>query len=178
MKRDESEINVRPAALNDREEAGALWMNLMREHEAMEPRFKLAADAALRWKNDFPLWIEDQTRRIMLAEEAGRIVGFIQAHRHVEPPVFEEVAEVYIDEIYTLPEVRGRGIGRLLLDNIKDWAGSVGARRLRFGVLTANSAGIRFWESEGAVQMGRIYTVSIQSESQIETGKPTRKLGF
>ena len=169
---------LRPATLQDLDAVCALWVNLMQEHEDLDPRFVMAQDAPKRWRNDYPAWIDDGTRRILLAEQQGLIVGFIQAHRHAEPPIFEEVPEVYIDEIYTIPGVRGQGVGRKLLDAILQWAGRLGARQLRLGVLTANKKGIKFWEAAGAHPFIGTYILPVESAGPGEAKKHTRRLGF
>ncbi len=171
-------VTLRPATLQDRDTVGALWLDLMQEHEAMEPLFVLADDAALRWRNDYPAWIEDGTRKFLLAEQNGEIIGFIQAHRHVEPPVYAATAEVYIDEIYLRTDSRGLGAGRLLLDAIRQWASEVGAERLRFRVLAKNDDGIKFWEREGARHLVSTYTIPVQPGAQKEIKKHVRKIGF
>ncbi|MFK7845270.1 MAG: GNAT family N-acetyltransferase [Rhodothermales bacterium] len=150
----------------------------MKEHEAMDTRFVLSDDADLRWKNDFPLWIDDLTRRIVVAELGGRIIGFIQAHRRLEPPVFRVSPEVYIDEIYVLPSIRDQGVGKQLLDYIKEWAEALGSDRIRLKVLAANQKGIAFWEREGAAPIDLAYTIELEPTHQEEKKVRTGKLGF
>lgn len=173
-----TDIILRPASLQDRDAVCALWMDLMKEHEAMEPLFVLAEDASLRWKNDYPAWIEDRTRKFLLAVYQQEIVGFIQAHRHVEPPIYAAAPEVYVDEIYLRPGLRGKGGGRLLLDAVKHWATEIGAVRLRFRVLAVNEDGIRFWEQAGATHLISTYTIPVESGEQQEIKKHIRRIGF
>ncbi len=171
-------VTLRPAILKDRDAVGALWLNLMREHEAMEPLFVLAQDASLRWRNDFSTWIEDGTRKFMLAEQDGEIIGFIHAHRHLEPPVYVASPEVFVDEIYLRPESRGLGAGRLLLNAVRQWAEDLGAERLRFRVLAVNTNGIEFWERAGAKHLISTYVIPVQPGGQEEIKKHTRRIGF
>ena len=171
-------IILRPASGRDVEVVCVLWLKLMREHEAMDTRFVLSHDADLRWKNDFPLWVDDQTRQIIVAEQEGRIIGFIQAHRRLEPPVFRAAPEIYIDEIYVLPDARGLGIGKQLLEHVRQWAAALGAERLRLRVLAANKNGMTFWEAEGASAIDLSYTIELESELQEEIKVRSGKLGF
>ena len=174
----DSDIVLREASTHDASAVCALWLDLMHEHEALDARFVLSEDAPLRWKNDFPLWVEDQTRMLLLAELSGELVGFIQAHRRLDPPIFKEKPEVFIDELYVVPSARKRGVGRLLLDAIRTWAREVGAAQLRLRVLSANSDGLAFWERHGARSMDIALTIELEVQAEKEKEHRSRKLGF
>jgi ribosomal protein S18 acetylase RimI-like enzyme len=47
------------------------------------------------------------------------------------------------------PEFRGRGIGRLVVQNLCDSIQQKGAKEIRLGVLEENQPGIRFWSKAG-----------------------------
>ena len=178
MAENHNNVALREAEQADTEVICRLWLALMQEHELLDQRFVLSEDAGIRWKNDLPMWLEDGTRKIVLAENAGNVVGFIQAHRRVEPPIFKEIPEVYIDEVYVVPSQRGHGVGRLLLDEIKDWAERGGAEIIRLRVLAENEAGKLFWERSGAQQMDVTYTLTLENKTENAKKKSFRKLGF
>ncbi len=174
----EQDIVLRQAESGDVEVVSQLWMDLMQEHEALDLRFVLSDDAMLRWKNDYPLWVDDRTRKIILAEKGGQVIGFVQAHRRLEPPVFQEKPEVFIDELYVLPSSRSQGVGALLLGEVKKWAAQVGGERIRLRVLAANKPGISFWEREGAKSIDVTYTIELESARPDKKKTDSRKLGF
>ena len=75
--------SVRRAAAADRAAAVALWTALHREHEALDARYRLAADAPVRWAVDFGDWVRSDADRIWLAEADGDRVGLLTAHLYV-----------------------------------------------------------------------------------------------
>lgn len=153
-------------------------MALLEEQDEVESRFGVAEDARDRWENDFPMWLDDETYRVYLAESEGEIVGFVRAHRWGPPPVYEESSEVYLDELYVRPDDRREGKGTQLVTAVRDWAARIGARRLRLNVLAANEAARAFWSAQDAQPFTLTYTIA-QTEAE-ETGddEGSKKIGF
>ncbi len=143
-------MTIRPARPSDLAPALALWTALHREHQALDPRYRLAGDAPQRWAADFRDWSRSRTSRIWLALDAGRPVGLATAHLVQTPPTFEPVVFAYVDDLYVVPESRDAGLGAALLAGVRQWATEAGAAEIRAGVLAANPAGRRFWAREGA----------------------------
>ncbi|HEX9952418.1 MAG TPA: GNAT family N-acetyltransferase [Rubricoccaceae bacterium] len=152
---------VRRATVADRASAVALWTSLHREHEALDARYRLAADAAARWSTDFGDWARSATDRIWLAEAGGAAVGLLTAHLYVPAPTFAPSEMVYVDDLYVAPDVRGRGIGTLLLDEARAWGHATGASEVRAGVLATNPAGRRFWARAGARDFSVVVTLAL-----------------
>ncbi len=170
---------IRPARKSDGDALAALWQELLTEQQALDPRINIADDALKRWRNDFPLWIDDSTRRMIVAEHEGRIVGYVHAHRWGPPPIFAASSEVYIDDLYVREEVRGTGIGSNLVQAILAWAEELQADRLRMGVLTKNTDGHAFWKAVGANPLYTTFTIEIENESKPEkSSERQRRIGF
>lgn len=169
--------NIRRARKKEAEQVAALWEQFLAEQEKLEERFRAADDASERWLNDFPLWLEDETRRIFVAENGGSIAGFISVHRTGPPPIYADASEVYVDEIYVVPEHRGKGIGGELVGKVRAWAEELAADRLRFACLSNNDAARAFWQKQQARSF--YTTMTIELEGQVQNDKPaSRRLGF
>lgn len=169
-------ITVRRARREDEETLAFLWVQFLQEQTSLDPRFAVAEDALDRWRNDFPLWVGDESRRIFVAE-AGGIVGFATAHRWWPPPIYAEASEVYVDELYVTPASRRGGVGRRLVEAVQAWAGTLGADRLRLGMLAANENGALFWERLGARPFSVTLTIDLEKPPGASEA-PKRKLGF
>ena len=167
---------IRRAQKGDAEAVGRLWMELLESQSQLDPRFQPSEDALQRWKNDFPEWVRRDSRRIFVAEKEGAIRGFVTSERWSTPPIYREVREIYIDELYVEPGYRRRGFGRALVEAVATWAKEAGAQRLRAGTLGANTEGRTFWERVGAQAFTVTYTMDVQAsrEPEIRRGK----LGF
>ncbi len=171
-------ITFRAATAADADILCDFWLALMREHEELDPRLVLSEDAGVRWKNDYLHWIEDKTCNMVVAAGPAGPVGYIRAHRMVELPVFAPVPEVYIDKVYVIPDARGQGIGKKLVDKISNWAEACGAERVRLRVLKSNTKGIAFWEREGASAFYATYTMDLDPKPELRKKQETRRIGF
>lgn len=155
------EVTVRPARPADRDAAVALYASLHREHEALDPRYRLADDALARWATDVRDWTRSRADAVWLAETSaghpgspGRAaVGLLTAHLFQPSPMFRAHTFVWVDDLYVAPPLRGRGVGRRLLDAARAWGRERGAVELRAGVLAANAGARRFWSREGAADV-------------------------
>lgn len=141
---------MRRARLEDAREAGLLWLQLLMEQAARDRTRIPDADALGRWLNDFPYWVRDEYARILVAEEEGRLAGFLKAHVRSVAPVFVPRREAYLEAIYVEEEARRRGTGRQLLRALAKWAADMGPLAIRLHVATHNDAGRAFWTSLGA----------------------------
>lgn len=170
--------NVRRAQPADQSTVGDLWIQLLKEQEALEDRFGVAEDARDRWSNDFSLWLEDETYRVYVAESDDDIVGFATAHRWGPPPIYAESSEVYLNEVYVRPDERREGWGTQLVSAVRDWTKRIGARRLRFNVLAANEAARSFWTALDARPLTLTYTLERSDPEEETDDEGSKKIGF
>ena len=88
---------------------------------------------------------------MLIAEDSGKPVGWAFAHDEkaevfvVEP----ERSHGFLAELFLLPEVRGKGLGRALIERCEAWARERGHKLLTVGVLAKNPAAIRAYEGAG-----------------------------
>jgi GNAT superfamily N-acetyltransferase len=169
--------NVRRAQPEDQDPVGDLWVQLLDEQDELEDRFGIADDARDRWENDFPLWLDDETYRVYIAEVDGEIAGFATAHRWGPPPIYEESSEVYLDELYVRPDDRRSGLGTQLVAAIRDWTDRIGARRIRLNVLSANEAARAFWAAQDATSLTLTFTIE-RTGAEEGNDEGSKKIGF
>jgi len=55
----------------------------------------------------------------------------------------------FLAELYVMPQARGKGLGRALIEGCEAWARSRGHKLLTVGVLARNSSAIRAYEGSG-----------------------------
>lgn len=170
--------DVRQAQPADQTAVGDLWVRLLEEQERLEDRFGVAEDARDRWDNDFPLWLDDETYRVYVAEPEDGIVGFATAHRWGPPPIYEESSEVYLDELFVRPDDRREGLGTQLVNAVRAWTDRIGARRLRFNVLAANEAARGFWGAQDADPLTLTFTLEQTDSKGKEDDEGSEKIGF
>jgi len=88
---------------------------------------------------------------MLIAEDAEKPVGWAFAHdESAEVFVVEhERSHGYLTELFLLPQARGKGLGRALIEGCEDWARQRGHRLLTVGVLSHNRSAIRAYEGSG-----------------------------
>jgi len=172
--------DVRRAQVADQEAVGDLWLQFLNEQADQDDRMGIADDALDRWQNDFPVWLEDETARVYVAEGAdGRVVGFVTARRWGPPPIYEESSEVYLDELFVHPEARREGYGTQLVNAVRNWFEELGARRIRLRVLTANQSGRAFWAAQEALPMSMTFTIEGEEPAEsADENEGSKKIGF
>ena len=87
----------------------------------------------------------------VIACVGGEPVGFaVWFHNY---STFVSRPGLYLEDLFVLPEWRGRGIGRALLRHLARIAVSRGCGRMEWAVLDWNEPAIRFYRSLGARSM-------------------------
>jgi GNAT superfamily N-acetyltransferase len=171
--------DVRQAQAADQETVGDLWMTLLDSQSEMDGRVGVAEDARERWENDFPMWLDDETARLYVAEnDDGTIVGLASARRWGPAPIYEDTSEVYLDELYVRPDSRRQGYGTQLVRAVRHWSDQVGARRVRMRVLTSNADGRAFWASQDAIPLSMTLTIEGTAPDESASDEGSEKIGF
>jgi phosphinothricin acetyltransferase len=107
------------------------------------------------FETDVPSWSEWSEAKLpvcrLVAEVNGRVVGFAAVSPVSSRPVYAGVAEVmvYVDE-----GVRGRGVGRLLLEALVRCAEAADLWTLQAGIFPENAASIAVHRAVGFEVMG------------------------
>jgi GNAT superfamily N-acetyltransferase len=88
---------------------------------------------------------------VLLAEEAGEAVGYALFFHNYS--TFLGQRTLYLEDLFVLPEQRGKGHGKALLRAVARLAMERGCGRLEWSVLNWNQPAIDFYRSLGAVPM-------------------------
>ena len=88
---------------------------------------------------------------VLLAEDEGQVVGFALFFQNFS--TFLGRPGLYLEDLFVLPEFRGRGHGKALFMALARLAVERGCGRLEWAVLNWNEPAIGFYRSLGAVPM-------------------------
>lgn len=97
------------------------------------------------------LFGDDKFVEILIAEYDKQIVG--QALFFKNFSTFLGKPGIYLEDLYVKPEMRGKGIGKALLDKIIAIAKERNYGRVEWSVLDWNEPAINFYKNIGAVPM-------------------------
>ncbi|QXV67310.1 GNAT family N-acetyltransferase [Mucilaginibacter sp. 21P] len=86
---------------------------------------------------------------LVVAESNGEVIASGYARINESKPYLRHPHEAYLGFMYVLPEYRGKGINRLIIDALKNWAKSHNVSELRLEVYSENAPAIKAYEKFG-----------------------------
>ncbi|MEO9657946.1 MULTISPECIES: arsinothricin resistance N-acetyltransferase ArsN1 family B [Alphaproteobacteria] len=104
--------------------------------------------------------VDEMSRRIeatlvthpwLVCEENGRVLGYVYAGRHRERPAYQWSADV---SAYLAPQVRRRGLARLLYARLFDILAAQGIASAFAGIALPNEASVGLHEATGFKPIG------------------------
>src|SRR5215831_1847769 len=107
----------------------------------------------------------DPKYRCVIAEWDSRPAGF--AFFFYNYSTWRGRPGLYLEDLFVLPEMRGKGIGKALLEHLAQIALSENCYGIRWMVLEWNEPAIKFYESLGAEILGAWETMLI-ADSALE----------
>ena len=110
------------------------------------------------------------TRRyaeVLLAEETGDVVGFALFFHNYS--TFRGKPGIYLEDLFVIPEARGRGHGKALLVALAKLAVERDCSRVEWSVLNWNTPSIKFYKSLGAGPMDEwtVYRLTDEALSRV-----------
>ena len=94
------------------------------------------------------LFGERRYAETLIAQDDGEAVGFALFFHNFS--TFLAQPGIYLEDLFVVPEQRGRGVGRALLERLAQVAVDRGCGRLEWAVLDWNKDAIKFYERLGA----------------------------
>jgi len=148
---------IREAHLPGDEPAILSFIIGLQDHEAaFEPDRRRDPSFAIEHWRDLQHRCAEKHGVMLIAEDGGKPVGWAFAYDEraelfvVEP----ERRHGYLAELFLLPQARGKGLGRALIEGCEAWARERGHKLLTVGVLAKNPTAIRAYEGAGYAPYG------------------------
>lgn len=130
-------VDVRPIEPADHDAWAPLFAAYREFYEIDED-----ADAVERvWS-----WIQDADHETnaLVAVVDGRVVGF--AHHRLYARPSEAGKGLYLDDLFTLPDLRGHGVGRALINRLAELASENGCSKVRWMTAEDNVVAQRLYD--------------------------------
>ena len=115
-------VTVASLAPADEDDWRALWAGYCAYNQASVPE-EVTADV---WRR--VLTQGDSTRGMIARDQLGRAVGLL--HYVLHPNTWGTVPVCYLEDLFTAPDVRGRGVGRTLIETLVARAREAGWSRV------------------------------------------------
>lgn len=127
-------------------------------------------DEVIATEEILELWIFDKKKaEVIIAEEDGEPVGFALFFHNFS--TFLGRAGVYLEDLFVIPEKRGKGYGKALLQKLAQIAVDRGCGRLEWWGLDWNESSIDFYKKLGAVSMDEWTVYRIAGNRLVEFSK-------
>ena len=126
--------------------------------------YERMADQVVADETTLEEWLFDrQKAEVLFAVLEGKEVGFALFFHNFS--TFLGRAGLYLEDLFVLPEVRGRGVGRAILKHLAALAVERGCGRLEWWCLDWNEPSIAFYRSLGAEPMSdwTVYRIAGQT---------------
>ena len=129
-------ITVRPIAATDKER----WLELFKQYIIFYKSSLTDEQFELDWQrinSDFNI-------NGLVAELNGQVVGL--AHYIFRPSTWAEKDFCYLEDLFVDPAVRGKGVGRALIDELHKIAVAKGAKRLYWTTAPDNETARKLYD--------------------------------
>jgi GNAT superfamily N-acetyltransferase len=142
-------------------------INALAEYERMSDQVVATEQGLRAW-----LFGDRPAAEVVLARADGSVVGFALFFHNFS--TFLGRPGLYLEDLFVVPEWRGRGIGRKLMAHLAEIAVSRGCGRMEWSVLDWNRPAIGFYERIGAslLEDWRVCRLSGDSLARLATGTP------
>lgn len=144
-------INIRKAIAEDYSALIGLFDEIDVIHRDNLPRLFQKPNGPAREPDYYLGLISDESTAVLIAEMDGKIVGSVHALVRNAPdfPILVPRRFAIVDSIVVKVGYRKRGIGRMLLEAVEEWAKMSGASSIELNVYEFNDEAITFYENLG-----------------------------
>ena len=139
------EIKIRKASLVDLGQLLAFEQDLIKTERPFDPTVK--PDPVNYY--DLKAMLTDQHIEMVVAEVDNKIIASGYARIDRSKPYSKHSHQAYLGFMYVLPEYRGQGINKKIMDVLKAWATSQSITEFRLDVYYENVSAIKAYEKFG-----------------------------
>lgn len=119
-------------------------------HATQDPdRFAVRPDIVERYAAWLPERAVDPRSVFLVAEDAGRVVGFTVCTIEAEVPIFWVPECGWIHDMYVVPEMRRHGIARMLVREVTARFEALGVKQMRLHTGAFNETARAAFAAEG-----------------------------
>jgi len=126
-----------------------LWLQLAKHHERLSDRFSLALDGRRRWAAYLSEKFSEISTKLIVAEEDGKIVGFMFCLLEPNAPIYKERKIGVISDVYVKEQRRRKGLAKKMFDFAAAWFKKNRVRTVRLNVAADNLEARAAWRMMG-----------------------------
>ena len=163
------DILIRKAKKDDLDEILDLLLQTARIHHYGRP--DIFKDNSRKYsKDEFYEILDDDKKPVFVAQDTAtkKVVGyaFCQMLKFEERAVLKEYESLYLDDLCVDEKFRGNGIGKRIMDYLKEYAKTACCYNIELNVWDCNKAAIDFYEKNGLVTQRRRYEWIVSDKNE------------
>lgn len=141
---------IRPATEADADAIGAMWLELVRYHQALDDAMPTpTTDGVRRYADRIRYTLNDFQAQAYVAADGDELLGYVLGSVvDLLPDTFEEQYAGMVADIYVREARWGEGIGASLMRVMKNWFRLRGVAHYEWYVAAENPTGRAFWEQK------------------------------
>ncbi len=143
-------VTIRHGRISDKHQVLKLWQEMVDYHITISSiDLEMVENAPMLFTKFFETNVRSKNKSAFVAEEDGKIVGYILGEIQKRPPVFKITHQAFITDMAVTKNLRNKGIGTKLMKVFNVWAKDRGMKYIELNVAVENQLGINFWEKQG-----------------------------
>ena len=139
------DVTIRKASLPDLGQLLVFEQDLIKTERPFDPTVK--PDPVNYY--DLKAMLTDQHIKMVVAEVDNKIIASGYARIDKSKPYLKHSHHAYLGFMYVVPEYRGQGINKKIMDVLKDWAIAQNITEFRLEVYCDNVSAIKAYEKFG-----------------------------
>ena len=139
------EITIRKALMLDLGQLLAFEQDLIKAERPFDPTLK--PDPVNYY--DLKSLLTSPVAEVVVADTGNKIIASGYARIERSKPFIKHSTHAYLGFMYVLPEYRGRGINKQIINALKNWASSQNITEFRLEVYCDNISAIKAYEKIG-----------------------------
>jgi ribosomal protein S18 acetylase RimI-like enzyme len=144
-------MHIREATLQDIPAIIPVWNELINYYYQQDRTFEPHRESDKTFTQMLEKGITSDDECVYIAEDDGRIIGYISGSILSYPPVFETERYAKVFTISVTKESRGRGAGHKLVEAFVGWVENHNITRIELRALKKNTRAVQFWQREGFI---------------------------
>ncbi len=155
-------ITIHRMLATDVEPVANLWLALIGEHAVGDRCYFTTYRSNYKRKIQFlEASLRDPLEQVWLARVDGELVGYCSAYVSYVTGMYNAHIEATLGDIYVAPDHRSEGIGKLLLEQAKQWAQLMETHTLRLSVHSSNSQAFAYYLKNGFEEKFKVMTITL-----------------
>jgi diamine N-acetyltransferase len=157
-------LRSRPARVSDYTALVTLWREMDDLHAHLLPSYFRRALGPPKSLEEVETILAAPDEVVLVAEDGEVLCGLVHALLYDTPPIpaMTPSRRAHVDSLVVRGDVRRRGVGRRLMDEIVAWARDKGASEVVLTVWAGNVAAERFYTDLGFGQVNQVLGKSLR----------------